>query len=121
MIYQWDRDKHKAVFLHLPGHEKITNGAYVLRSGYAKHGLGYCDLAGLSMNAVWLHSHTSTHASIYLGVLLSHMQNFIWQVNCMPTLQQVSLVILLQIIHLQLCESKWALQLLVDIDCRHDT
>ena len=59
-------------------------------------------LAGLSMNSVQSHSHTPTHINIYLGMLLLHVQNFIWQVNCIPTLQQVSSVILLQIIHLQL-------------------
>ena len=42
------------------------------------------------------------HASIYLGMLSSHVQNFIWRVDCMPTLQQVCSVIFLQIIHLQL-------------------
>ena len=42
------------------------------------------------------------HASIYLGMLSSHVQNFIWWVDCMPTLQQVCSVIFLQIIHLQL-------------------
>ena len=59
-------------------------------------------LAGLSMNSVRSHSHAPTHINIYLGMLLLHVQNFIWQVNCTPTLQQVSSVILLQIIHLQL-------------------
>ena len=42
------------------------------------------------------------HTSIYLGMLSSHVQNFIWRVDCMPTLQQVCSVIFLQIIHLQL-------------------
>ena len=58
--------------------------------------------AGLSMNDMRSHLHTATHASIYLGVLLSYMRNFIWWVNCTPTLQQVCYVIILQIIHLQL-------------------
>ena len=39
------------------------------------------------MNGKWSHSHAPTLASIYLGMLSSHLQNFIWQVNCMPTLQ----------------------------------
>ena len=58
--------------------------------------------AGLSMNHMRSHLHTATHANIYLGLLLSYMQNFIWWVNCTPTLQQVCYVIILQIIHLQL-------------------
>ena len=58
--------------------------------------------AGLSMNDMRSHLHTATHANIYLGLLLSYMQNFIWWVNCTPTLQQVCYVIILQIIHLQL-------------------
>ena len=33
--------------------------------------------AGLSMNSVRLHSHAPTHISIYLGMLLLHVQNFI--------------------------------------------
>ena len=41
------------------------------------------------MNDMQSHLHTPTHASIYLGMLLSHMQNFIWRVNHMPMLQQV--------------------------------
>ena len=56
----------------------------------------------LSMNSVQSHLHVPTHASVYLGMLLSHVQNFILWVNHMPTLQQVRSVILLQIIHLQL-------------------
>ena len=51
--------------------------------------------------------------------VLSHAQNFIWWVNCMPIFQQGCSVILLQMIHLQLQEWKWALQFLVDIDFRH--
>ena len=51
-------------------------------------------IGGLSIG-VWSHLHTPTHASIYLVVLLSHMQNFIWQVNHMPTIQQVCSVIFL--------------------------
>ena len=39
--------------------------------------LNYQSYKGLSMNDVQLHSHAPTHASIYLGMLLSHMQNFI--------------------------------------------
>ena len=58
--------------------------------------------AGLSMNSVRLHLHAPAHASIYLGVLSSHVQDFIWQVNCTPTLQQVYSIIRLQIFHLQL-------------------
>ena len=56
----------------------------------------------LSMNGEQLHLYLPTHASIYLGVLLMHMQNLIWQVNFTPTLRQVCSVILLQIICLQL-------------------
>ena len=37
-----------------------------------------------------------------VGMLLLHLQNFIWWVNSKPTLQEVCSVILLQIIHLQL-------------------
>ena len=58
--------------------------------------------SGLSMNGVRLHSHEPTQTSIYLCVPLSHLQSFLWQVNSTPTLQQVCLVILLKIIHLQL-------------------
>ena len=75
--------------------------------------------ADLSMNDVWSHWHWPTHASVYLGMPLSHVHNFIWLVNCTPTLKQVCSVILLQTIHLQLHEWKLALQFLVDIDCRH--
>ena len=35
------------------------------------------------------HLHVPTHASVYLGMLLPHMQNFIWWVNCTSILQQV--------------------------------
>ena len=59
-------------------------------------------MAGLSIYDMWLHSHVPTHARIYLGVLLLLMQNFIWLVNCISTLQQVCLVILLHITNLQL-------------------
>ena len=59
-------------------------------------------IAGLSMNGLRLHSHVPTQASIYLGVLSSHIQNFIWQINRTSTLQQVCSVIILQMIHLQL-------------------
>ena len=59
-------------------------------------------IPNLSINGVQSHLHTPTHASIYLGMLSSLMQNLIWWVNHTPTLQQVSSVILLQIIHLQL-------------------
>ena len=55
------------------------------------------------MNGVRSHSRAPAHASIYLGMLSSHVQNFKWRVDSMPTLQQMCLVILLQIIHLQLC------------------
>ena len=33
--------------------------------------------AGLSMNGMQSHSHMPTHDSIYLGMLLSHVQNFL--------------------------------------------
>ena len=33
------------------------------------------------MNSVWLHSHMPTHASIYFGMLVLPVQNFIWWVN----------------------------------------
>ena len=72
-------------------------------------------LADLSMNGMWSCLHAPTRTSIYLGVLLSCVQNFIWQVNYMPTLLQVRSFILLQIIHLQLHEWKWALQFLVTL------
>ena len=42
--------------------------------------------SGLSMNGVQLHLHVATYASIYLGVLSLHVQNFTWQVNSMSTL-----------------------------------
>ena len=58
--------------------------------------------AGLPMNGMQPHSHAHTHARIYLGILWSHVQNFIWRVNHTPTLQRVFSVILLEIIHLQL-------------------
>ena len=32
---------------------------------------------GQSVNGIQLHSNAPTHISIYLGMLLSHMQNFI--------------------------------------------
>ena len=57
---------------------------------------------GLSMNIAWSHSRMPTHTSICLCMLSLHMQNFIWQVDCTPTLQQVCSVIFLQIIYLQL-------------------
>ena len=50
------------------------------------------------MNGLQSYSHISTHTSIYLGVLLSHMQEFIGRVNHTPTL----FAVFLQIIHLQL-------------------
>ena len=56
----------------------------------------------LSINDMQLHSHACTHANIYLGVLLLHVQNLVWWVKCISTLKQVCSVILLQIIHLQL-------------------
>ena len=59
-------------------------------------------ISGLSMKGVQLHSHVPTHTIIYLGVLLLHVQDFTWWVNCKPALQQMYSVILLQIIHLQL-------------------
>ena len=37
----------------------------------------------LTMNGVQAHSHGPTNASIYLGVLFSHVQNFVW-VLCYP-------------------------------------
>ena len=57
---------------------------------------------GLSVNGMQLHSHIPTHASIYLDVQSLHVQNFIWRVNSMPTLQKVCSVNLLQIIYLPL-------------------
>ena len=72
-------------------------------------------LSDLSINGVWSHLHTPMHSSICLGMLVSHMQNFIWQVNFTPTLRKVCSVMLLPIIHLQLPEWKWALQFF----CRH--
>ena len=54
-----------------------------------------CTITGLSMNGMQSHSHAPTHTSIYLGMLLSHVQNFIWVVSCTPTLQQVCSVILM--------------------------
>ena len=55
-------------------------------------------VSGLSKNGV----DVPTLASICLGMLSSHMQNFIWQVNSTPMLQQVCSDIPFQIIHLQL-------------------
>ena len=52
-------------------------------------------VSGLSMNGMQSHLHVPIHASIYLGVPLLQVQNFIWRFNCMPTLQQVWSVILL--------------------------
>ena len=37
-----------------------------------------CSIAGLSINSMRLHLHVPTYGSIYLGVPLSHMQNFIY-------------------------------------------
>ena len=37
--------------------------------------------AGLSMNGMQSHLHVPTRASIYLGMLLSQVQNFIWRVE----------------------------------------
>ena len=54
------------------------------------------------MNGVQSHSHAPNHASFYLGVLSSHVQNFIWRVDRTPTPQLVRSAILLQIIHLLL-------------------
>ena len=36
---------------------------------------------GLSVNGVQSHSHAPTHTSIYLGMLSSHVQKFMWQVK----------------------------------------
>ena len=33
------------------------------------------------MNGMRSHSHVSTHANIYLGMLLLHMQKFMWGVK----------------------------------------
>ena len=33
------------------------------------------------MNGVQSHSHVTTHANIYLGMLSSHVQNFIWLIK----------------------------------------
>ena len=76
-------------------------------------------VSGLSINGIQSHSQSPTHTMIYLGMPLLHVQNLIWRVNCMPIFQQVCSVTLLQIIHLQLHGWKWALQFLVDIDCRY--
>ena len=48
------------------------------------------------MNGVQLHLHAPTHTSIYLGVISSHMQYFVWGVNRTTTLQQACSVILLK-------------------------
>ena len=58
--------------------------------------------ARLPVNGVQPHSHAHKHAKIYLGVLWSLVQNFIWRVNHTLTFQRVFSVILLEIIHLQL-------------------
>ena len=47
----------------------------------------YTHTSSLSMNGVISCLQVPMHASIYLGVLSSHMQNFIWRINCMSTLQ----------------------------------
>ena len=39
---------------------------------------------GLSMNSMWSHLHVPTHPSIYLGMLLLHVQKFIWWVLHYP-------------------------------------
>ena len=50
----------------------------------------------LPMNGIWLYLHTPTHTSIYLGLLSSHIQYFVWGVNRTTTLQQACSVILLK-------------------------
>ena len=47
------------------------------------------------MNDMWSHLHMPTHASSYLGVLLPHLQNLIWQVNHRSSRQQVCSLTLL--------------------------
>ena len=52
--------------------------------------------SGLPMNGMWSHLHMPTHASSYLGVLLPHVQNLIWQVNHTSSCQQMC--------HLPICK-----------------
>ena len=70
-------DKTLQLQVHLP--KLIMNVQYLSSTGFTD----------LSRNDVWSHSHAPTHVSIYLDMLLPHVQNFIWQVNSTPTLQQV--------------------------------
>ena len=62
-------------------------------------------LPGLPMNGVRLQWDAPSHTNIYLGVLLLPMQNFIWWVKCMLTLQQVCSVILSHKIHCSICQN----------------
>ena len=59
-------DKTLQLRVHLP--KLIMNVQYLRLTGFT----------GLSRNGVWSHSHAPTHVSIYLGVLLPHVQNFIY-------------------------------------------
>ena len=54
------------------------------------------------MNGMRSHLRMPIHTSIYLGMLLLHVKNFIRRVNHMSTLKQLNSGILLKIIHLQL-------------------
>ena len=51
--------------------------------------IGKNHITGLSINGVRSHWHLTTHASIYSGVLLLLVENFICQVNPSPAFQWV--------------------------------
>ena len=51
-----------------------------------------CYTSGLSTNDMWSHLHVLKPDSIYLAMLLSPIQNFIWPVNSTPMLQQVTVL-----------------------------
>ena len=47
--------------------------------------------------------HCCTHQYLFRCAIVVQAKLYIWQANCMPILQEVYSVILLEIIHLQLC------------------
>ena len=62
---------------HFPGAELFWNfmRAFLLGGGLYLLGGDETFWPSQSMNGMQLHSHMPTHASIYLGVLLLHLQN----------------------------------------------
>ena len=94
LVIIWERDSILACF----SHNIFTSVVYFGISLNHKLLIHWdkWHATGLSMNGVQSHSYVPTPASIYLGVLSLHVQNFIWQVNCMS----VCSGILLWIIHL---------------------